>query len=177
VTFVLDTSVLLKWFLDEPGSAAASDLKTRYLAGEAAIAIPDLALYEIPNVLRFKRGVPQSELTAVMQAFRQLGLEVVAPTEPLLEDAVRLSYLIGLWSPTAGGHGTDDHAPRGATSRPPVRLSKPEGPPAGGRGPMAGSLYDCAYLALARQLEAGLFTADVRLHRAASGLVQATLLR
>jgi predicted nucleic acid-binding protein len=135
VTFVLDASVLLKWFLDEPGSAAASDLKARYLAGDVAIAIPDLALYEIPNVLRFKRSIPQTELNAVMQAFWQLGLEIVAPTEPLLEDAVRLSYMTGL------------------------------------------SLYDCAYLALARQLEARVLTADMRLHRAASGLVQATLLR
>lgn len=49
MTLVLDASVLLKWFLEEHGSEAALDLKHRYLAGEHALVIPDLALYERPH--------------------------------------------------------------------------------------------------------------------------------
>ena len=134
MTLVLDASVLLKWFIEEPGSEAALDFKRRYLDGEAAIVIPDLALYEIPNVLRFKRGVHEPEVKAVMRAFWLLGLDTVAPTEPLLEEAIGLSFATGL------------------------------------------SLYDCAYLALAKELDAALITADAQLHRAASRLVRTTLL-
>jgi predicted nucleic acid-binding protein len=132
VTFVLDASVLLKWFMEEPGSEAALGLKRRYLEGELAIVIPDLAVYEVSNVLRFKRGIPEVEVKATMQAFWRLDLEIVAPTESLLDDAIHFSFTTGL------------------------------------------SLYDCVYLALARELDAVLITADAHLHRAASKLVRTT---
>jgi len=135
VTLVLDASVLLKWFVEEPGSGAALGLKRRYLEREVALAIPDLALYEIPNVLRFKRDVPEGEVKSVMRAFWMLGIETVMPTEPLLEEAIALSFATGL------------------------------------------SLYDCAYLALAKELDAALVTADNHLSRAAAPLVRTTLLR
>ncbi|MBI3011775.1 MAG: type II toxin-antitoxin system VapC family toxin [Candidatus Omnitrophica bacterium] len=135
MTLVLDASVLLKWFVEEPGSEAALGLKRRYLDGEVAIVIPDLALYEIPNVLRFKREVPEVEVKAALRAFWTLGLETVAPTEPLLEEAIHLSFATGL------------------------------------------SLYDCAYLALTKELDATLITADTQLARAASRLVRTTVLR
>jgi predicted nucleic acid-binding protein len=70
-----------------------------------------------------------------MHAFWQLGLDTVAPTEPLLDEAVHLSFVTGL------------------------------------------SLYDCAYLALAKELDATLMTADDHLHRAASHLLRTTILR
>lgn len=135
MTVVLDASVLLKWFIEEPGSDAALDLKRRHLEEGLAIVIPDLALYEIPNVLRFKRGVPEGEVKAVMRAFWTLELEVVAPTEPLLDEAIDLSFATGL------------------------------------------SLYDCAYVALAKELNATLVTADEPVSRAASKLVHTALLR
>jgi predicted nucleic acid-binding protein len=135
VTAVFDASVLLKWFVEEPGSEAALELKARYLNGELAVVIPDLALYEVPNVLRFKRGVPEAEVKRAMQAFWTLGLETVAPSEPLLEEAIRLSFVTGL------------------------------------------SLYDCAYLALAKELDATLIAADAQLSRAASKLVHTTVIR
>lgn len=135
MTYVLDASVLLKWFVDEPGSDAALDLKRRYLDGEVAIVIPDLALYEIPNVLRFKRGVPEAEVKAVIRAFWMLGLEIVAPTESLMEEAIHCSFAVGL------------------------------------------SLYDCAYIALTKELGATLITADRHLHQAAARFVRATTLR
>lgn len=92
-------------------------------------------LKEIPNVLRFKRGIPEADVKTAMQAFWTLELETVAPTEPLLDEAIHLSFTTGL------------------------------------------SLYDCSYLALARELNATLITADERLSRAAAKLVRTTVLR
>jgi predicted nucleic acid-binding protein len=135
VTLVLDASVLLKWFIDEPGSEAAAELKRRHLDSDVAIVIPALALYEVPNVLRFKRGVPEAAVQAAMQALWILSLDTVAPTEELTEAAIHLSFITGL------------------------------------------SVYDCAYLALARELNAILVTADDQLARVASKLTHVTLLR
>lgn len=135
MTVVLDASVLLKWFVQEPGSDAALDVKTRYLDGELAIVVPDLALYEIPNVLRFKRGVPESAVHAAMQALWELDLEIVSPSEMLLEDSIHCSFTTDL------------------------------------------SLYDCVYLALAKELDATLITADRQLSHAASRFVRTTTLR
>ena len=135
MTVVLDASVLLKWFLDEPGSEAALALKRRYCDGELATVIPALAFYEIPNVLRFKREVPKAEVKDITRALWDLELETVAPTEALLEEAIDLSFLTSL------------------------------------------SLYDCAYLALAKELDAALITADRHLSHVASKFVRASLLR
>jgi len=129
MTSVLDASVLLKWFIEESGSELALDLKSLYLNREIEIIIPDLALYEIPNVLRFKRSIPESQLRSVMQAFWLLDIEIVAPNEALLEEGIHLSFATGL------------------------------------------SFYDCSYLALARQIDATLITADRHLFNAASKFV------
>jgi predicted nucleic acid-binding protein len=135
VTLVLDASVLLKWFIDEPGAAAAAELKRRHLDGDVALVIPALALYEVPNVLRFKRGVPAAAVQEAMRALWTLSLDTVAPTEELTDAAIRLSFLTGL------------------------------------------SVYDCAYLALAEELDASLVTADASLSRVASTLIRTILLR
>ena len=45
----------------EAGESGDVVIRADILDGELAIVIPDLALYEIPNVLRFKAGVPESE--------------------------------------------------------------------------------------------------------------------
>ncbi len=96
MTLVLDASVLLKWFIEEAGSQAALELKQRYLDREIAIVIPDLALYEIPNVLRFKHKIPESEVKSVIHAFWMLSFETVSPTLSLLNEAIHLSFRTGL---------------------------------------------------------------------------------
>ena len=47
MTLVIDASVAVQWFLDEPGSEAAS----RLLTGREVLAAPDLILLEVGSVL------------------------------------------------------------------------------------------------------------------------------
>ncbi|MBU4376758.1 MAG: type II toxin-antitoxin system VapC family toxin [Candidatus Omnitrophica bacterium] len=51
---VVDASVILKWFMEEGSSDKAIALKNTHLAGASAITLPDIALYEIGNALRYK---------------------------------------------------------------------------------------------------------------------------
>jgi predicted nucleic acid-binding protein len=52
---VLDSSVVLKWFRkDEIWRDSALQLRQTYLDGHMLIYVPDLLIYEIANVLRYK---------------------------------------------------------------------------------------------------------------------------
>lgn len=58
---VADASVILKWILmDERDRTEALALRSRHLTGEDPIAAPDLLLYEVANVLPFKREDAES---------------------------------------------------------------------------------------------------------------------
>jgi predicted nucleic acid-binding protein len=55
---VLDTSVLIKWFFkdDEEHTGIADLILKRYLKNEIGIIVPELALFEITNVIKNKIG-------------------------------------------------------------------------------------------------------------------------
>ena len=85
---VLDTSILVKWFLQEEDSESALEFKECLLTGQEDIAVPDLALYEIVNVLRFKPGITQDAIDAILPSLFDLGLEIITPSQKLLADAL-----------------------------------------------------------------------------------------
>jgi len=51
---VVDSSVLVKWFVPEPDSTLAIALRQAHIDGRIRIAVPDLALLEVANALRYK---------------------------------------------------------------------------------------------------------------------------
>lgn len=92
MTYVLDASVLLKWFVEEPESIQALTYRSRLLEGEVAIACPDLVLYEVGNVLRHKRGVPEGALSNALSDLLRIQMDIFTPTEALLHRAAHLAY-------------------------------------------------------------------------------------
>jgi len=89
---VLDASIILKWFIQEPDSGLALKFKERYLAEEIIVAVPDLILYEIPNVLRYKGGISEQAIKSAVQDLLNLQLEIVTPAAPLIQEAIHLSF-------------------------------------------------------------------------------------
>ena len=63
LTYVIDASVVLKWFLPESDNAAADLLLEKFLNDEAGLIAPDVLLVEIANAL-WKRVVLRNELTS-----------------------------------------------------------------------------------------------------------------
>ena len=59
---IVDTSIVLKWVLDEPDSATALALLTRWINEGIVIQAPALLTYEVENAL-FQR-VRKGEMTA-----------------------------------------------------------------------------------------------------------------
>jgi len=90
---VLDSSVVIKWFVPEVDSDLASRLLERYQEGGLSLLVPDLLFVEIGNIVWKKCRIQQLEPEdgdAVMEAFQTLELEVTSTAE-LLEEAYRLA--------------------------------------------------------------------------------------
>jgi predicted nucleic acid-binding protein len=100
---VVDASVVLKWFLQEPDAAHAIALRDRHLTGDVLLTAPDLLLYEVGNALRFKHDFTTIGIQEALSDLLHFQLELIAPTERLLHHAVelarqsRLTYYDGLY--------------------------------------------------------------------------------
>jgi len=93
---VLDASVILKWFMQEPDSIAALEYKKHYLSGDISIFFPDLLIYEFANVLRFKHSMSEPVIKTAITAILEMGFDIVTPTASLLEEAIHISFKSGL---------------------------------------------------------------------------------
>lgn len=51
--FLLDTSVVMKWFVSEEKSQRAWQIQSDYLNGRHDLSVPELLLYEVANALKF----------------------------------------------------------------------------------------------------------------------------
>lgn len=51
--FLLDTSVVMKWFVSEEKSQRAWQVQNDYLNGGCDLSVPELLLYEVANALKF----------------------------------------------------------------------------------------------------------------------------
>lgn len=74
---VIDTSVALKWFLNEEGSEVALALLKK-----ENLAAPDLLLYEITNALVCKRALKPSDIQDLLKLLFQFQIQLfVLPQE------------------------------------------------------------------------------------------------
>ena len=92
--YVLDSSIAVKWFVDEEDSNKARLLKDRFVAGELEIAAPNLLKYEVANALRWHpiahidgRSLARALITIDDYQF------LVDPPEEAWNRAIELSYL------------------------------------------------------------------------------------
>lgn len=88
---VLDASVVLKWFVDEPDSGRALKLREEFYAGEREIVVPDLMLFEIANALRYNPSFSTKEIQEVLDTLFSMAIEIITPTFSLLSKAVDLA--------------------------------------------------------------------------------------
>lgn len=90
---VVDTSVLVKWFLQENHSDEALLLRDALRDGLVRGACPDFALVELGNVLRYKFPVGDVDRTkASVRSVTGLGMKVIASSPGIVSDAIGLAY-------------------------------------------------------------------------------------
>jgi predicted nucleic acid-binding protein len=87
--YVLDASVVVKWFLPEPDAGAARRLRNRNLDCSS----PDLLLLEVPNVLWKHMVRGNLDLTTAQEAVEALSAAPIRlwGAESLFREAFRLS--------------------------------------------------------------------------------------
>ncbi len=88
---VLDTSVILKWFLKEEDSDKAIYLRSEYLNRISDIAVPDLLLYEVSNALRYKADYLSNDIKLVIESIFKSKIKIVYPTLQIINRAIELS--------------------------------------------------------------------------------------
>jgi predicted nucleic acid-binding protein len=88
---VVDASVALKWFAEEPDSSLAVGLRDAHLHEESPLASPDLLVYEVANVLLHNPRFTENEVGRAIHTLYDLQLELVVPTVALIHAAIRLA--------------------------------------------------------------------------------------
>lgn len=94
---VVDTSVAVKWFLDEPYASRALDVRRALEQGTYRLVIPDLALAEFANTIwkQVRRhGLEASHGELWVAAFLALPMDVV-PSHAVLVPAFRIACTVG----------------------------------------------------------------------------------
>ena len=90
---LLDSSVVLKWFRkDEIWREAALKLREAYLAGHMVIFVPDLLIYEIANVLRYKPDLTQLQVQEALTSLYDMKISIVEISQGVIMEAIQLAY-------------------------------------------------------------------------------------
>ena len=92
--YVIDASVLVKWFLyqQEADRDRALALRELHISGRAIIYIPQLALLELVNAVRFAPKAKEEDGEMALEAVRDLHLEVKPPEYDVLRKANAIAW-------------------------------------------------------------------------------------
>jgi predicted nucleic acid-binding protein len=90
---VLDASVGVKWFREEPGSPEARDLLRACAAGDVRLAVPTVFLYEVLDVARRHLGAGGAR--RVWHAFSNDEVAVLGPDAELVELTLEVAERLG----------------------------------------------------------------------------------
>ena len=92
MTYVVDASVVLRWFVDQPGSEVAAAWLERLVENPDLLVAPDLLRFEIHGGLARLQGSRKDAWAAdSFKRFDALGLRTLPTTLPLFERALTLS--------------------------------------------------------------------------------------
>ena len=91
--FVLDTSVIVKWFSkDEDDAEHADKLRHQILAGLCKIIIPDLLFYELANALRHNPNFTVKDVQASLDSVFNMDFDVRKVDSSLIEVAIDIAF-------------------------------------------------------------------------------------
>jgi len=90
--FVLDSSVIVKWFVEEEFTNKALLIRQALLVGKVELVAPDLILYEIPNALRFSQKLNEEDIKKIISSLFGIGMEITVPVRRILDSAIDFSF-------------------------------------------------------------------------------------
>ena len=92
--FVLDTSVVLKWFgaFGESDLSKALRLREEMLEGTAAFVVPELLFYEMANTLRYNPNLSAKDVNEALDSILDVGFEVRRVEKKTMQDAINIAF-------------------------------------------------------------------------------------
>lgn len=92
--YVLDTSVVIKWFseYDEDDLQKALDLRYKILEGKCYIIVPDLVFYELSNALRYNPHFTTDDVKDAVNTVMDMGFDVKGIDNETVERAVEIAF-------------------------------------------------------------------------------------
>jgi predicted nucleic acid-binding protein len=91
-SYIIDSSVAVKWFSQEAGTEAALALRDGVFSGKCRLAAPDLLLYELANALRFNSRFNAEDVKLALGSLLDMGISFHPAEGPLLSRAVDLAF-------------------------------------------------------------------------------------
>jgi len=82
---VLDTSVVVKWFVEEKNSKKAQSFLEEYRAGRLKILAPEIVGLELANALFFGAGFKGDVFKEALTAFYSLNLTLIPLDQSLIQ--------------------------------------------------------------------------------------------
>ncbi len=76
--YILDASVVMKWFAEEEDSDKAVEFLQGQARGDFLLVEPDLPIYEVANVLKYSKAFSEEEVIAAIQSLYNLEIDFVA---------------------------------------------------------------------------------------------------
>ncbi|MBI2641788.1 type II toxin-antitoxin system VapC family toxin [Candidatus Roizmanbacteria bacterium] len=87
---VVDSSVVVKWFVEEAGSQDARKLLRKHENETITLFAPDILILEVMNGLFFKAAFPKNELEGVLEKLFQAELQLISLEEGLVQKTLEL---------------------------------------------------------------------------------------
>lgn len=120
IAYLLDTSVVVKWIVNERDTEKALKIQQAYLDGRVILIVPDLVFYEVANALKFSsHRVPEDEIKKYIESLVQIKLKVFPFDLEILLEALNFmrdyeitiydAYFLALASITSSIFVTADH--------------------------------------------------------------------
>ncbi len=91
VKIVVDTSVVVKWFIDEMYSENARKIRDEYVNGTVDLVAPELMPFEVLNALRYSGLFEKDELIMVAKSLELYGFELYPLSGNLAENTVKIA--------------------------------------------------------------------------------------
>jgi predicted nucleic acid-binding protein len=121
--YVLDASVVIKWFSEEEYTDRAVKLRDDFFKGDTELVVPDLLLYEVSNALRYNPNFGETDVSEAVGSLFDIGINIIVPSREVINLAINLAF---------------DHKI---------------------------TIYDAFYVALAKEIDFLLITADKKLYQ------------
>jgi len=93
---VIDASVAAKWFIPEEDSEKALEIMRRYSDGRIDLYAPDLIIYEVANVLRYRPDVTVETLIGSIESLIKLQINLIPPSTEIMSEAAAKARALDL---------------------------------------------------------------------------------